>query len=119
MCMPCWTEILRALYLPGTPARFRRDADSHGFAVALHDHLHGLANLHRVQGVGVIIDVLYFLARELDDDVAAFEPRFFSGAATAHAREFHSRDFRRIIRNRSEIRAQILATPRRRVAASD
>jgi mono/diheme cytochrome c family protein len=94
----------------GSSARFGRDTDAHRLALSLYDNVHRLANLHRVERVSVIVNILNLLAREFDDDIPAFQARLLRRAAPAHTGQFHTGRFRCVVRNRAQIRTQIFAT---------
>src|SRR5205085_3618370 len=90
--------------------RFGRDRRRRALAVALHDHLDGHADLHRVERIGVIVNIGDLLPGEFHDDVATFQSRLFRRARAADAAELHAFDVARgIIRDRPEIRAKGLA----------
>src|ERR1043166_3844044 len=89
--------------------RFRYHRDFHPLPITNHHHVHRLADLHGVQRIGVIVDVLDLLAAELDDDVAAFQTSLLRRTAAAHAAEFDPFDFDRVVGNRADIDAKLLA----------
>ena len=81
--------------------------------------MHGLADLYGVHRVGVVVDVRDLLAAKFHDDVAAFQARFLSRAAAAHAGEFHAGNLGRVIGNGAEVGAQILATATAGISAGN
>src|SRR5262249_6783558 len=56
--------------------RLRRDGQFHTLALALDTHLHGLPDLHRVEGIRVVVDVRDLLGAEFDNDVATLQAGF-------------------------------------------
>ena len=50
------------------------------------------------------------MSAELDDDVAAFKAGFFCGATAAHAAELNPLNFSRVIGDRAEISAELIAS---------
>src|SRR5688572_27015694 len=87
-------------------AGFRRDRNFDGLAVAEHFYFYRLTDFHRVEGIGVIVNVRNFLAGELGDDVAWLDPRLFRGTASFDAGQLHSFHFGGIVGDRPEIGAK-------------
>ena len=68
-----------------------------------------MSDLHCIERIRVVVDVLYLLPGKLDDRIPAFESGFFRRAATANTAEFHADDFLRVVWDAAEICAQVIA----------
>ena len=85
----------------------------HSFVAALDDDGGFFADFQGFDGVGVIVDVLDFLARQFHDNIAHLDARFIGGTAFSRTAEKHAFSLPR--RNRESFRDTPAAHRRFRV----
>src|ERR1044071_680520 len=66
-------------------SRLWGDGNLHSLAVTHHYKIHRLPDLGCIQGVSVIIDIRYFLAAELDNDIATLQTRLLRWTGAPHS----------------------------------
>src|SRR3954469_3527030 len=84
--------------------------------VSLHRHFDWLSNFCTVQGKGVVVNVCDLLAPEFDDDIATQQSGFLSRAPGTNTGDFDPADLTGIVRDCSQISAQVFARARGSIA---
>ena len=77
--------------------------------IALDDNFDGLTDFGRVKSVGIIVDVGDLLSGELYDHVTSLQPGFIGRAIAANSGKFYPGNLGGVIRDRTDVDAQIVS----------